>query len=48
MNDTHILYTDAHKQLPVIARAKGMYLYDTEGREYLDCAAGIADRKSVV
>jgi len=42
MNDKHILYTDSRKRLPVIARAKGMYLYDTEGREYLDCAAGIA------
>ncbi|MDR1731089.1 MAG: aspartate aminotransferase family protein [Synergistaceae bacterium] len=31
-----------NKKIPTVARAQGMYLYDTDGKEYLDCAAGIA------
>lgn len=42
MNDQNILYTDSHRKLPAVDHAKGMYLYDTDGKEYLDCAAGIA------
>lgn len=41
-NDHNILYTDLHRKLPTVDHAKGMYLYDTDGKEYLDCAAGIA------
>ncbi|MDO5111141.1 MAG: aspartate aminotransferase family protein [Clostridia bacterium] len=42
MNDQNILYTNLHSELPVVDHAKGVYVYDDKGNEYLDCAAGIA------
>jgi adenosylmethionine-8-amino-7-oxononanoate aminotransferase len=38
----NVFYTVLNKKLPTVARAKGIYLYDAEGKEYIDCAAGIA------
>ncbi|MGI6424655.1 MAG: aspartate aminotransferase family protein [Tepidanaerobacteraceae bacterium] len=31
-----------NKQYPIVDHAKGMYVYDTDGKCYIDCAAGIA------
>ncbi len=38
----HIFYRDLHARYPVITHAKGIYLYDTHGREILDGASGAA------
>ncbi len=37
-----VMYSVVEKKYPVVEYAKDMYVYDTEGRKYLDCAAGIA------
>ena len=36
------VFRDFKKVYPVITRGKGVYLYDREGREYLDAVGGIA------
>ena len=39
--EVNILHT--YNRFPVVfERGEGCYLYDTEGKKYLDCAAGIA------
>ena len=49
MTDEQIYEADARDYLPVFARYKivldhgdGMYLYDLDGKKYLDFCAGIA------
>jgi adenosylmethionine-8-amino-7-oxononanoate aminotransferase len=36
------VYRDFKRTYPVITRGKGVYIYDREGREYLDAVGGIA------
>jgi hypothetical protein len=38
--DGHILYRGARRPHPMVERAEGVYLYDTEGRRYLDASGG--------
>ena len=38
----NVMNSVVEKKYPVVDHAKGMYVYDTEGNKYLDCAAGIA------
>jgi adenosylmethionine-8-amino-7-oxononanoate aminotransferase len=40
--DEAVLYRDLKKTYPTIVRAEGVYLYDAEGRRYLDAAGGAA------
>ncbi|MBW2146338.1 MAG: aminotransferase class III-fold pyridoxal phosphate-dependent enzyme [Deltaproteobacteria bacterium] len=37
---THILNTDMHKKYPYVERGEGIYLYDEEGKRYIDGAGG--------
>ena len=37
-----VLHSELKKKYPVVDHAEGMYVYDTAGNRYLDCAAGIA------
>ncbi len=41
MDQSGILYSEIRKQYPEVSYAEGMYLYDTEGKKYMDFAAGI-------
>jgi acetylornithine/succinyldiaminopimelate/putrescine aminotransferase len=36
------VFRDFRKAYPVIVRGKGVFLYDREGREYLDAVGGIS------
>jgi len=36
----HVLYRRARHRRPMIERAEGVYLYDTDGRRYLDASGG--------
>lgn len=38
----HVFYRDVKRELPVIARGEGIYLYDVDGKEYLDGCSGSA------
>lgn len=38
----NVMYSVVEKEYPVVERAEGMYLYSTDGKKYMDCAAGIA------
>ncbi|OUO79672.1 aspartate aminotransferase family protein [Blautia sp. An249] len=38
----NVLYSVMEKEYPEVDYGDGMYLYDTTGKKYLDCAAGIA------
>ncbi len=38
----NIFYRDMRKDYPLMERAEGLYLYDSEGRKYIDGVAGIA------
>ena len=38
----HVFYRDWRKALPVIDRGEGIYLYDREGKRYLDGSGGPA------
>ena len=39
---THILHRQMAHALPVAASAKGVYITDTEGRQYIDASGGAA------
>jgi hypothetical protein len=39
---THILYRQIHETLPVAVGGSGVYLRDSEGREYIDASGGAA------
>jgi adenosylmethionine-8-amino-7-oxononanoate aminotransferase len=41
-NEDHIFYRDLKKHYPLIVRGDGIYLYDDQGREIIDGAAGAA------
>jgi adenosylmethionine-8-amino-7-oxononanoate aminotransferase len=38
--DGHVFYRRLGYAHPMIDRAEGLYLYDTEGRRYLDASGG--------
>jgi hypothetical protein len=40
--DDAVLYRDLTKVYPTIVRGEGVYLYDADGRRYLDAAGGAA------
>lgn len=40
--NANIFYRDMRKDYPLMERAEGLYLYDSEGRKYIDGVAGIA------
>jgi len=39
---THFLHRKLNSKLPVAVRGEGVYLYDSEGRKYLDASGGAA------
>ena len=39
---THMIYRDTRKPLPMIAGGKGVYLFDRDGKRYLDGSGGAA------
>ncbi|MGI6071114.1 MAG: aspartate aminotransferase family protein [Blautia sp.] len=39
--EKNVLYAQMDKEYPVVDYGEGMYIYDTEGKRYMDCAAGI-------
>ena len=39
---SNVFYASLGKDYRCVDYAKGSYVYDTEGKQYLDCAAGIA------
>ncbi|MEO0823544.1 MAG: aminotransferase class III-fold pyridoxal phosphate-dependent enzyme, partial [Pseudomonadota bacterium] len=39
---SHVFPRHSRKRLPQVARGEGCYLYDTEGRRYLDACGGAA------
>ncbi len=42
MSKEKVFYSVIDKQYPEVDYGKGMYVYDTNGKKYMDCAAGIA------
>ena len=47
METTENSLVHTYNRFPVVLdRGEGVYLYDTEGKKYLDFAAGIADRSA--
>jgi adenosylmethionine-8-amino-7-oxononanoate aminotransferase len=38
--DDHVLYRDLYMEYPLIVRGEGVYLYDSDGRRYLDAIGG--------
>jgi adenosylmethionine-8-amino-7-oxononanoate aminotransferase len=37
---TAVVHRDLNRPFPVLVRAEGVYLYDAEGRRYLDGSGG--------
>ena len=37
---THIFNSDMHRHYPYVERGEGIYLYDEEGKRYIDGAGG--------
>ena len=43
MTNSHkVFYSVVGKEYPVVDHAKGARVYDKNGKEYIDCAAGVA------
>lgn len=42
-----VIYRDLHRQYPIIERGEGIYLYDLEGRCYIDASGGSAAVTSI-
>src|SRR5690606_41110344 len=40
---THVFCREHHRRKPVIAHGKGIYLWDTEGKRYIDASGGAVD-----
>lgn len=38
----HVMQSIVDRKYPVVDRAEGMYIYDTEGNKYLDVASGVS------
>ena len=41
-SSTHVFHRHARAQLPVAVRGEGAYIFDSEGRQYLDASGGAA------
>ncbi|MGJ7094109.1 aspartate aminotransferase family protein [Vibrio hannami] len=39
---THVFHRHCHSQLPTVVRGEGVYLYDSDGKRYLDGCGGAA------
>ena len=39
---SNVFYANLDKKYKCVERAEGSWVYDTDGKKYLDCAAGIA------
>jgi adenosylmethionine-8-amino-7-oxononanoate aminotransferase len=39
---TNVIYRDLHKHYPTVVRGEGIYLYDADGRRYIDGSGGSA------
>lgn len=37
---SHVFYREHHRRKPVISHGKGIYLWDTEGKRYIDASGG--------
>jgi adenosylmethionine-8-amino-7-oxononanoate aminotransferase len=37
---THVIYRDLHRTYPIISHGEGIYLYDQDGRRYIDGSGG--------
>lgn len=37
---SHVFYRDHHRRKPVISHGKGIYLWDTDGKRYIDASGG--------
>lgn len=40
--EERVLYSEIEKRYPEVSHGRGIYVYDTNGKKYMDCAAGIA------
>ena len=40
--ETNVIYRDLHRTYPTIVRGEGIYLYDPDGRRYIDGSGGSA------
>src|SRR5829696_6324164 len=41
-DSTDVIHRDLNRTYPVIERGEGIYLYDTEGKRYIDASGGSA------
>jgi len=41
-NQDHVFYRNPNKYYPTVDRGEGVYIYDTEGKRYLDGSGGAA------
>ena len=39
---THVFYRNPHANYPLAQRGDGIYIYDNEGKQYLDASGGAA------
>jgi adenosylmethionine-8-amino-7-oxononanoate aminotransferase len=39
-NENHVFYRNLKKQYPMVERAEGIYIWDTDGKQYLDGSGG--------
>ena len=42
INDDHVFYRTPTKYYPTVERGEGVYIYDREGRQYIDGSGGAA------
>ena len=42
LNQDHVFYRNPARFYPAVDRGRGVYLYDTDGKRYLDGAGGAA------
>ena len=46
-DSTNVIYRDLHKHYPTIVRGEGIYLFDADGRRYIDGSGGSAAVTSI-
>jgi adenosylmethionine-8-amino-7-oxononanoate aminotransferase len=44
---TNVIYRDLHKQYPTVVRGEGIYLFDADGKRYIDGSGGSAAVTSI-
>ncbi|MBA3336422.1 MAG: aspartate aminotransferase family protein, partial [Chloroflexia bacterium] len=47
MADSHVIQRDLHTVYPTVVRGEGVYLFDADGRRYLDGSGGSAAVTSI-